>query len=334
MRVRKSILATLFLAGLLAASCAITPEEDANHSADRVMKAWINVHYPGLTPYGDTGAYILESEPGSGPAVTDSSFVWAHYVKRNLDQTIAATNIQHISEQIGNYTATTYYGSDIWQIDQGYLPKALETILKTMRGGGRVKVALPLSASRHAQALYNAFSSTSESDNLIIDLTVDTVMTDIYDYQERTMRAWFQEHYASTDTVAEGLYFKKLEEKTADTDTVAEGNTVKVRYVGRLLDGSVFDTNIEDTAKFYRIWRSNGTYNALDLNYYKADESKFRSENNRFTTGFGKAVMQMNYGESAAAVFSSKLGYEEKGSSPSIPEYSPLFFWIRLEPKN
>lgn len=332
MSIHKSFLATLFLAGVLAVSCAVTPEEDTYYSSDRVMKAWINVNYPGAKTFGDTGAYILEMEQGNGPTVSDSSYVWAHYTKRALDQTVTSTNIRQLAEQLGNYTATAYYGSDIWRVDQGYLPDALETVIKTMRGGGRAKIALPVSASSHSNAIYTAFSSTSEADNLVIDLAIDTVVVDIYDYQERTMKAWFQEHFACSDTIVEGLYFKKLEKKEAESDTISEGTSVNVRYIGRLLDGSVFDTNIEDTAKFYRIWKSDGSYSGLSINYYKSDESK-RSSENSVVEGFGTAVMQMNYGETAVAVFNSKLGYGEKGSNPAIPEYAPLFFWLYIEPK-
>ena len=333
MRIKYIFLATILLSGLLATACAVTPEEDSNYSTDRVMKAWLNVNYPGVNTYGDTGAYVLEMEPGNGPSVGDSAYVWAHYVKRSLDQTIKSTNIRQLAEQLGSYSATAYYGSDIWQVDQGYLPDALETILKKMRGGGHAKIALPISASSHNSAIYTAFNSTSESENLIIDLTIDTVMTDIYDYQERTMKAWFLEHYASTDTITEGLYFKKLDKKESESDTIAEGNSVSVRYIGRLLNGTVFDTNIEDTAKFYRIWKSDGSYTGLSINFYKSDETKWSSENS-VVDGFGKAVMHMNYGETAVTVFNSKLGYKEKGSNPSIPEYSPLFFWLYVEPKD
>ena len=156
--------------------------------------------------------------------------------------------------------------------------------------------------------------------------------TDIYDYQERAMKAWFTENYGISDTTALHLYFKKLVEKTAETDTVSEGTAVNVRYIGRLLNGKVFDTNIEDTAKFYRIWKSGSTYNALSVNFYKSDSQKFSSENS-VVSGFGQAVTLMNYGETAVTLFNSELGYGEKGSNPAIPEYAPLVFWLQIEPK-
>ena len=326
-------LSILFLAILSTGACAVNATEDENYANDRVMTAWIHQNYPGVKSYGDTGAYILGMNAGNGPAITDSSYVRAHYVKRRLDQTIISTNIKSLAEQLGTYSNTSYYGGNVWRVDQGYLPGALETILKTMRGGGQLKVALPVSASKHDYATYTAFNSTAETYNEIIDLAIDTVITDIYDYQARTMKAWFTEHYAVSDTVSENLYFKKLVEKTAETDTIAEGESVKVRYIGRLMDGQVFDTNIEDTAKFYRIWKSGGSYDALSINFYKTDEQKFSSENS-VVTGFGKAVTLMNYGETAVTLFNSELGYSEKGSNPSIPEYAPLVFWLYLEPKD
>ena len=330
MRIR-NIFPAILLAGLLTASCAVTPEEDSYYSSDRVMKAWINTHYPGLSTFANTSAYILESDPGSGASVTDSSYVCVHYVKRNLDQTILGTNIRQVSEQIGQYSAVTCYESNIWRMDQGYLPDDLETVLKSMRSGGHVKVALPMSASGHDFVLYNAFSSVSENQNQIFDLTLDTVVTDIYQYEDQRMRNWFEAHYACTDTVTEGLYFKKLVRTEAETDSIAEGNTVNIRYIVRLLDGEVFDTNIEDTAKFYRIWNSSNAYSALTFSFYKDDE-KAETENS-YVPGFTQSILQMNYGETAVAVFSSKLGYGEAGKSPSVPEYAPLFYWLYIEPK-
>ena len=322
----------MLLALFLTGACAVTPDEDTANSYDRVMKAWINVHYPGLKPYGEYGAYLLESDPGTGLPVTDSSYVWVHYVKRTLDGTISSTNIQSLAEQLGDYSNANWYGSNIWRVDKGYIPNGLEEIIKTLRIGGSAKVALPYSASTHSYSLYDAFNSTQEIDNTLFEVVLDSVVTDIYDYEERSMRKWFKEHYGISDTLHNGMYFKKLVEKTADSDTVSEGNTVKVRYIGRLMNGQVFDTNIADTAKFYRIWDASGSYEAMSFTYYKESEDKLASENS-FVTGFSQAIIEMNYGEVAVTLFNSELGYGDDGKSPSIPEYSPLIFWLYIEPK-
>lgn len=331
MRIKDLLLATLIPALLLTASCAVEPETESYASQDRVMKAWIRHNYPGMTTYGNTGLYVLDLEPGDGPAISDSAYVFAHYVKSTLGGDVISTNELQMAQQLGTYSVENYYGSSIWRVDQGYLPEDLETVFRSMKSGGRAKVALPLSASKHDYSMYTAFSGGEENYNEILDLTIDTVVSSIHAYQEQVMKDWFERNYQISDTAAANLYFKKLEEKTADSDTISEGHNISVRYIGRLLNGQVFDTNIEDTAKFYRIWKNTGSYNALTISYYKDDPEQF-GNNNSVVEGFGKAVQMMNYGEKAVTVFNSELGYGEKGKSPSIPEYAPLCFWLYIEP--
>lgn len=316
----------------IACACAVDPEDDTDYFYDRVMKAWINVNHPGLKPYGEQGAYILDMDRGTGSPVSDSSYVWVHYVKRTLDGTISSTNIQDLAEQLGTYTISSWYGSNIWRVDQGYVPKGLEEVIKTMRAGGHATIAVPRTASTHTSSNYKAFNSTQELDNTLFDVTIDTIVTDINAYQEAVMREWFQAHFSRTDTLINGLYFQKLDEKTADSDTIPEGSSIKVRYIGRLLNGQVFDTNIEDTAKFYRIWNASTTYEALSFEFNKSEDNQ-QSGSNSYVAGFQQAVLHMNYGETALTLFNSTLGYGDGGSAPSIPEYAPLIFWLYIEPK-
>lgn len=331
MKLKRVLFPALLLAAL-ATACAVSPETEEFYSLDRVMKAWMNQYYPGVKTYGDTGAYVLDLVQGSGEAVTDSAYIRVHYTKTALDGTVSSTNEKTLAKQLGEYAVSNWYGGNTWRVDQGYLPDALEAVLKTMRAGGRVRMAIPASASSHESRMYDAFSTTSESDNMIIDVTIDTVITNIYNYQENIMRRWFIANYQVADTTAEHLFLKKLEEHTSASDTVSEGATVSVRYIGRLMNGQVFDTNIEDTAKFYRIWSDSGSYDALSISYYKENTEQF-SQNNSVVDGFGKAVLHMNYDEKAVTLFSSQLGYGESGSNPAIPEYSPLVFWLWIEKK-
>ncbi len=332
MKLKKALFPTLLLAAALTVSCAIEPPEDENYSKDRVMKSWMNQYYPGISVYGDTGAYLLDMERGDGVSIPDSGYVRVHYTKWTLDGTITSTNVEQLVAQLGEYSPSSWYGGNTWRLDQGYLPVGLEKALKTMRAGGRVKMAIPSSASGHDYTMYDPFNTNPETSNQVIEVSIDTVIADIYDYQETAMREWFRKNYRVADTTAEHLYFKKLEEHTEASDTVSEGASVSVRYVGRLMDGQVFDTNIEDTAKFYRIWDESGNYNALTVSYYKQNTEQY-NQNNSVVAGFGKAVLQMNYNEKAVTLFSSQLGYGASGSNPAIPEYSPLVFWLWIEKK-
>lgn len=323
----------LLLAAVLAISCAVNPSEDSDISYDHMMEAWLRINYPDVKPYGKYGAYILQMHKGDGPAIADSSYIRVHYTKYFLDGTIVETNVRQLAEQMGTYTPSSNYDGNTWRMTQGYLPDALEEVFRTMHGGGYTAIALPKSASDHLYSMYDAFTSTEEVNNYLYEFDIDTVINDIISYQDKEMRTWFRTHYDSEATIAEHQYFKKLEEHTADTDTIPEGTSISVRYIGRLMNGQVFDTNIEDTAKFYRIWSKDKTYSGMDITYYKYDESKFKSDNS-VVAGFGNAILKMNKGEKAVTLFNSELGYGAKGSSPAIPEYSPLIFWLYIETKN
>ena len=330
MKRNKTLFLSLLLMAALTASCAIEPAEDSDISYDHIMSAWMHINHPDVKPYGSTGAYVLAMEKGDGLSIGDSAYIRVHYTKRTLDGAIAETNVRQLSEQLGTYAVSSNYDGNTWRMTQGYLPAALEEIIRTMRSGGSATVALPKTASGHDYSMYDAFTSTEESNNYLIDFTIDTVINDIIQYQDQEMRSWFRTHYDSEATIEDHLFFKKLEENTADTDTISEGATVVVRYIGRLMNGVVFDTNIADSAKFYRIYSGDKSYEGLEVTYYKSDESKFESENS-VVPGFGKAVLQMKNGEKAVTLFNSELGYGEDGKNPSIPEYSPLSFWLYIE---
>jgi FKBP-type peptidyl-prolyl cis-trans isomerase 2 len=331
MKLNKSLLVSLLLAASLAISCAVEPDEDKDIAYDRMMTSWIRVNYPSAKPFGTYGAYVLEMEKGDGASIGDSAYVRAFYTKRALDGTIMDTDVEEIAMQLGSYDASYNYAGNTWRMTQGYVPDALEEVLRTMRDGGSTLIALPKSSSYHKTSMYDAFSSTEESNNYIYAIEIDTVVTDIIGYQDKEMRKWFRARYDSEDTISQHQFFKKLEEKTADTDTIKEGSSINVYYVGRLMDGQVFDTNIEDTAKFYRIWSGAKDYKALSLTFRKSEEESSDSSNG-VVKGFEQAILKMNYGEKAVTLFNSELGYGEAGSNPAIPEYSPLVFWLYIDP--
>lgn len=316
-----------------ASSCARSYEEDTDSLYQRVMGAWIRVNYPeSENDKTESGAYILEYNEGNGQAVSDTGFVFAHYIKYTLDGSISTTNREDVSKRLGSYEGTDYYGSDIWQLGQGYLPEGIEEALKNVKVGTHIKIALPVAASEVTTTLYNAFSSYQASDNMIYEITIDGCTEDIDEYQTAEMESFRAAYWPQADTLVKNLYFLTLGEaaqKSSDDDTLYDGRALSVRYIGKLLNGQVFDTNIQDTAKKYRIYDSSNEYEALDVDYY-ADIDDFMS-NNSLVEGFSRAIINMDLGQTAVTFFSSDYGYGEAGSNKSIPEYSPLFFYIYIE---
>ncbi len=83
-------------------------------------------------------------------------------------------------------------------------------------------------------------------------------------------------HFAKEkdDTLKYGLYYvqhKKPGPDDDDTVAFATDSTVYINYIGRRLDGQVFDTNIRDTAKRYDIFSSSSKYEPVAVTWNKDD---------------------------------------------------------------
>ena len=317
---------------ILALSCARDVEEESPITYNRVMASWIKVNYPErISDTTASGTYILEEIPGTGEKPQDTSFVFVHYTKYYLDGNIQSSNRKEIARQLRQYDESGYYGSAIWQLGKGFIPVGIEEVLKEMRTGGSVKIALPLSASTVDSLKYNLFTDRTDDDNYLYTLSLDRIEQDILSFGEKTMEAFRDSLFPGLEPIKKGFYFKKLVETVTQeedgTDTIADESSVYVRYVARrLFDNKVFDTNIQDTAKKYGLYVSGREYTPLTITFYR-DSSTMASENST-VAGFTYAVNQMKYDEVAVTFFDSDHGYGDEGSETSVPEYAPLCFTI------
>lgn len=325
---RVVIAAVAIVLTVLAVSCArITTETTSPY--DRILASWVKVNYGADMAPNDSGVYILDYHQGDGKAIGDSSYVCAHYTRKDLEGNVLSTNHIDLSKQVGTYSESDYYGSDIWRMGRNSIIPGLEHVLKTMKAGGRVTVAMPPAKATVASAGYNAFPTTA-GDNVIYEVEIDDVIDDIYDVQDEQLKEFSRKYYGGMDTTAKGFYYKLVSE-TAGCDSIADEVSVNVWYIGRRLDGSVFDTNIEDTAKKYRIYNPSGSYSAMSVTYYKSLASFISNSNN--IQGFTRALSMMKYGDRAETFFNSNHGYGETGNKAAIGEYSPLFFSLYIEPR-
>jgi len=322
------ILPALLLLSLLFVSCAKDETIDNETAQDKILNSWIKFYHPDASKT-ESGIYILDYEQGSGAEVVDSSYVFVHYTKKSLSGEVSSSNIESVNQKVGTYALTDYYGSDIWQVGIGALPEGLEEIISGMKAGGTAKVVIPVGMSTLTNSIYNAFSNTSEDVNYVYEFTLEKVVEDILGYEIEQLEAYRDKKYPGVDSTVYGFYFKKLVEAAAE-DTVTDETTLKVWYIGKRLDGTVFDTNIEDSAKFYRLYSSDNDYEGLEVTFYKDMEESV--SNNETVAGFSMAISQLKYGEEIITFFSSDLGYGTSGSSTSIGENSPLMFYIKLDP--
>lgn len=316
----------------LTVSCAKDGEEDSPITYKRVMTSWVKVNYPTkLSDTTATGTYILENEAGYGEQPGDTDFVFVHYSKQSLDGNIIDYNTEAIARQMMAYDEADYYGPAVWQLGKGHVPAGIEEVLKKMKVGGSVRIALPLSASSVDSVKYSTFQVKTDDDNYLYTLTLEKVVSDVTAYQDRLLEAYRDSLYPGLEPLNEGFFFKKLIEteygEDDKKDTLSEDESIYVRYIARRLnDGKVFDTNIQDTAKKYRLYVSGQTYGALTVKYYQ--DSATMVQKNSTIAGFTNAVRLMKFGEEAVTFFRSGLGYGDKGQDPTVPEYAPLCFTI------
>lgn len=326
----KTLLAAAIV--LVAASCAKEPSEDNSGVQDKLIKAWVEVNYPDkLNNTTVSGTYVLEYKQGTGRKVVDSSYVFIHYVKKDLEGNIIGTNIQKYADQIGTFAQGDDYGCDIWQMGVQAIYLGIEEVLRDLRVGGHAVLGVPASLATCEYNVYNAFPG-DENLSFIFELTLEQVEDDIYKYQEKALKEYSSKYYGGMDTVGQGFYFIDQTDPATKTDTISDGASIKVWYVGRRLDGSVFDTNIQDTAKKYRLYDAKASYDPLEVTWHKDPaETKDADE---VVAGFAYALNKMQYGSTATTFFWSTLGYGASGQSPKIGEYSPLVFTLSIKPND
>ncbi len=96
--------------------------------------------------------------------------------------------------------------------------------------------------------------------------------------------------------------------KTNDSRAVKAGDTVQVDYTGKLEDGTVFDTSIEETAKKANIYTANRTYSPLT----------FVAGAGQMIKGFDNGVIGMKIGEEKTITIPPEEAYGEYNKSKIV----------------
>lgn len=318
------------MAGLamLAVSCAEDKDESSDSIQKRILDAYVNIHYPqGLTTT-EKGTKIISMDEGTGSYIKKYNGVYLYTTTMDLEGNYISSNREEVARQLGTYSKSTHYGPKLSILGVGSVILGLEELLYNMRTDGKVEAIIPPWASNYEYAKKSFANST----NLIYKVEVKQVVTDITAYQSSRLNKFSAAYYDGIDTTAAGFYFKTVD-ASLKNDTIARNASLKVRYVGKLLDGFVFDTNIRDSAKAYGIYDSSKSYDALSITYN--DDYSTIKEKSSVVRGFAKAVSLMKrYGERAVTFFNSDWGYEASGSGDNIGAYEPLFFYLYIEPND
>lgn len=322
---------TVFIAAslLFLTSCAQELEESTDSVQERILNAYIQKYHPDATRL-DSGTYLLDSIPGTGIVPHDTSYVLVRYSITYLSGSYIETSYDSVAKQLGTYETSGYYEPVVW-----YMPECsngLREILTKMKAGGKIMAILPSKQLNEENDGY--FISSGDGASKIYDIELIQVINDFDQYQYDEIRKFAAQYYPKftdlADTTEYGFFFCKTE--THPEDTLKDSEFLTARYVGRYLNYNVFDTNIADTAKLYRMYdKTNEAY--ATISFQHRTEEKDALEGNSFVKGFSKALNMMNYGEKAIVIFYQDLGYGSSGSG-NIPGYVPLCFELYVEPSD
>jgi FKBP-type peptidyl-prolyl cis-trans isomerase len=164
-----------------------------------------------------------------------------------------------------------------------------------------------------------------------LDIGIDQVFTteEFIAYQEElktkqlakegeTIKAYLAEKGITAETTEEGLYYTITQ--TGNGIKPKIGQKVRVNYTGSLLDGTVFDTSIEEEAKKANVYTSGRQYQPFE----------FSLGTGGVIQGWDIGIAELSEGSKATLVVPSVLGYGERGAGPTIKPNSILVFTVEL----
>ncbi len=119
-------------------------------------------------------------------------------------------------------------------------------------------------------------------------------------------------------TTASGLHYQILTPSAKPKPL--PGDTLLVNYIGKTLDGKVFDTNSKEEAQKAGVFQEGRPYEPF----------QFVVKAGQVIPGWDEGFLLLNQGSKARLIIPSKLAYGPNQSGPDIAPYSPLVFEVEL----
>ena len=338
---KNALYISILAAIMMVAACAKDVASGPNDGNKRYMDAWMYLYNQEnntkIEP-SNLGIYVLDSKDGDGATVTDNGYAIVECTTTDLDGNISAYTSEKIAKQLGKYSETTYYGPTVWLTMDSTIPAGLQEAVVGMKVGGYKKVIIPswlMSYSTYETA-EEYLNQSSDYSTTVYEFTIKDYTDSIDVWQIDSIKRYITKNYGSLETFSNdttGFYYKQLSAPESDK-AFGSDTTIYINYVGKLLNGLVFDTNIERVAKDNHLYSSSKTYEPVSISWgEKYSDITMGSSASSVIGGFALTLWQMKAMEKGIGIFYSPLGYSYSGSEPSIPPYAPLIFEIEIVAK-
>ncbi len=140
---------------------------------------------------------------------------------------------------------------------------------------------------------------------LIFDLEIVEVQSDKKLMAE--IIAKLKKEYPKSDLVTTDSGLQYVRTKEGEGEKVGKGKKIKAHYVGKLLDGTEFDSSVKRGTPF-----------------------EFVVGTGQVIKGWDEALSDMKKGEKRTLIIPSDLAYGPNGRPPTIPPSSTLVFEVEL----
>lgn len=345
---RFSAIRCLAAAVLLAAGATACADRDNGVDVDYErlsLDAWVTKHINAggeRAVRQDNGMWLEIADKGNvdGIATKDTS-VWVKYnlTVRDLAGNVAFTRNADIARWQGTFTRYTHYVPDYifcGEYNSNLLEGTYYMMRNTMRGlsgdgvnmhvGTKGTIYMPSSLAYGAvgtsnDAGYGGQYSLDGSVPSILDFEIVDITKDPVKTEEAEVDAYIAGD-ASWKPVNDTLKYLFVDKRfrlpegqdVYKGDSILKDTTVKIWYVGKFLDGFVFDTNI-DSVKRRVYGEVTSTGEALEFTYKdpKDKEENNDSEGSSYINAWNYTIPALLQGQWARIISTSAYGYEGYG---------------------
>lgn len=137
--------------------------------------------------------------------------------------------------------------------------------------------------------------------------------------EPKILAKYLEDNKVTVKPTASGLYY--VETKKGNGKKPKAGQSVKINYVGRLLDGTIFDTSDEAVAKQAGVYQEGRPYQPLEFTLAQTPQ--------QVIDGWEEGILLMSTGAKGQLIIPSAIGYGPQGNGP-IPPFATLVFDLEL----
>lgn len=341
---KKTFIHFLFvIAAIASTGCAKTVAEGPNDAKQRYFNAWVKTNHPDAKKAG-RGIYVLSETAGNHTEVIEDGYAIVEYRSRTLDGTITGYTDKETAKQLGTYDTTTYYGVTVWPTFAETMQAGILDAICGMKAGGKKEVVIPswlMSYSDFGTEEQYLAKSNSYSD-AIYEIEVKEYTKNIQSWQVSNIADYLDANQSifqgmgPRDTIKghSGCYYHTRSTAIDTSIHFPNDTTIYINYTGKLLNGLVFDTTIEKTAKDNGLYSASRTYEPVKIHWNEDYKNiTMGDDESAVIGGFALTLAQMHPMEKGIGVFTSDYGYSYSGSGSSIPPYASLIFEIEIVAK-